>query len=78
MSDWIKTDRAIYRREKISGVRIYKTIGARDEYRVEVLIEGNWCSYYIGKEVFFRDEAAVEAARTAAWEVYRRLCAELE
>lgn len=78
MSDWIKTGRAIYRREKISGVRIYNTIGTRGEYRVEVLIEGNWCSYYISKEVYYRDEAALEAAHTAAWEVYRRLCAELE
>lgn len=74
MSDWIKTDRAIYRREKISGVRICKD----GLYRVEVLIEGNWRRYYAGEGVSSRDEAAVEAARAAAWEIYRKLCAELD
>lgn len=78
MSDWIKTDRAMYQREKISGVRIYNTMGIRHEYRIEVLIEGGWRRYYEGEEVSSRDKSGVETECAKAWEIYRKLCAELE
>ena len=74
MSDWIKTDTAIYRRDKISGVRIY-----RDWlYRVEVLIEGGWRSYYACEAVYDSGKRLGEVEHAKALEIYRELCGELE
>ncbi len=82
MSDWIKSpaDTMIYRREKISGVRIYKHIYKNYDkaYKVEVLADGDWRSYYEGSVFSTNDEEYIAEERAKAWGIYRKLCAELE